>query len=1326
MLSSFGGSSYYGDDPGATYGSYEDPSAYYNGGHHLNAYGQVAAFHAYEWEEEMDEESQALYYVNNYSGETTWDMPHNFDGPTYAAKQLIASLTPFEIKKIEKIQKMYKARLAKKHAKRRIDFMMIEDHNRASEHAFQVNNLQEAIEELSECHDILAKYRHEELDRWHEVCKRLREMRMTFQSDKYFEAVDKHKTKDIEGEFKAYQDCYSTLKDMHTKSHENSRMASILLSMLKVTAKVTIARTETSDTQMQASLRTRKKRQKKPAEEVNSSSSSSSSSSEDGGSGQSGGEEGHESRWRETEKKNRGIRRGRLSTGAKSSDDILQEYSRDVLEVLTKYGKDGANHWASKQQLIKDTAEEPKKETESEDDRRIKASMEVLWQIKAGCVVKVASWHTSRKDLDSALACYEDALSDVKTFLPENDILFDSLLDLLFAVTLQKYTIQELDHRDAVDNVSLGGDGSTAQFKSSLTTLVQETEAVVCRVEKASNALKTKYKQQFCMLEARVKVTLAMLEHNNQEYKAAIVLFQKALKRMYESARLEQETRFQYTRRLYASVLAAGEKEFEAAQTVFCTEKAYRKAANIYKNVSTFLNPHCEMLTKEFKSLKHDNKYILKQLQRKLREEEEEARKKAEEEAEAITAGPTSLETPETSGEADCMQSVKTEPLPLSSPELECGKRWEEYSQSTATRLWILNGRAVANEASCLERLSNFKTAITRFENSLQMFQKHVNDRKTTLKVKELLLQTHLNGVSQAYELGTVLFQENSILASIHEFDACQLLAEVAEQRARELKQAHVQKMFQNYVFKCLGSRAIAVEKLGDTEKALELLLQTLDVIRSRASHDRFEIITLRRISNVYTKRCSYNGAIATLDQLVEKTTSILAQQDHSQKVSIPASAVTFLRNMQSKALVRAVVTKGVRTFMEQGQLLWAADKIQAVWRGMCGRKLIKQLIFERNTRAATKIQSIMRAYLSRKRFYWKRDVQLYKQKLMPLRIEQAGKLERWWKLTRFRRNMATIITAQAAIDIQRTFRGWLVRRQKDNFKHLRVERVQEKLRCECAIAIQTVWRCWYWWNKMRNHRLHRDFSSDVWYEIQSDAATVIQRPTRAWLGRRKVRAARRQYLENLDLSVKNTHATVIQKRWRGILGRQRFHFFWCVRKVQSWMRMVHVQRHRSIFWKHLDTRLTLKEPGSRLTHEMIFRHIRDAPEHILKSVGFRAREETRTMPIRPPFMIRSKGKKRRATVGSEMKELLADKKMEFLCKKCGQIGRWDGDMCCCSTTPPCRSCVKNSTRKRLYGRPAQFECERKKKFTQLVVHAEGGEDTRVEALGLDMAKIER
>ena len=44
--------------------------------------------------------------------------------------------------------------------------------------------------------------------------------------------------------------------------------------------------------------------------------------------------------------------------------------------------------------------------------------------------VKIANWHTSRNDLDSALACYEDALSDVKTFLPEKNIMWLALLAL--------------------------------------------------------------------------------------------------------------------------------------------------------------------------------------------------------------------------------------------------------------------------------------------------------------------------------------------------------------------------------------------------------------------------------------------------------------------------------------------------------------------------------------------------------------------------------------------------------------------------------------------------------------------------------------------------------------------------------------------------------------------------------------------------------------------------------------------------------------------------------------------------------------------------------
>ena len=124
----------------------------------------------------------------------------DFDGIPYELKVQIENMTDNEIELLCKIQKAYRARLAKKKAKRKIDQMMMDDYYRGYENYIQQNNLREAIEELHGMHSILKKYKNEDLDKWHDICKRLRDMRMELQTDLYFKAIDFKKTGESEKE----------------------------------------------------------------------------------------------------------------------------------------------------------------------------------------------------------------------------------------------------------------------------------------------------------------------------------------------------------------------------------------------------------------------------------------------------------------------------------------------------------------------------------------------------------------------------------------------------------------------------------------------------------------------------------------------------------------------------------------------------------------------------------------------------------------------------------------------------------------------------------------------------------------------------------------------------------------------------------------------------------------------------------------------------------------------------------------------------------------------------------------------------------------------
>ena len=1222
---------------------------------------------AYEWEEEYDEESKSLYYYSNYTYETVWEMPYNFDGPTHEAKVLVETMSEENIKQLVKIQKAYKAHLAQK----RIDFMMIEDYNRSSEHCLQKNNLRDAIEELHDCHDLLKKYKNDDLEFWHDVCKRLRDMRMTYQSDCFFKACELKKNNKIENGFFQFQECFRTLSDMNTKTFENGRMAGILISTLKLSAKVAVIRTQS----LSNDITEMKARPQSPDEDDSSDSDKGNQDSSD----VDGPERGRNNTAKET---------------TKTFPDFMANFSTLVLDVVTEYAMCAVNHCSQKEQAIEESKAETHPVIETENDRKIRSLGEMLWQLKAGCYVQMAMWYLTEDQTDNALLSYEAALKDTRLHLKDPK-LEDSLLELLF--DLEYSTCAKLAAKHAanpmlkasydsrcVSNGKWGGAG--ADFKANLGRFLQHLVTLLNRINKSSPAIKAKFQKPFYLLHAEALSTCATLEKNMGYHKDAIVRFVSAIKILHTHVRHEKRIRFSYNKLLYDEVVHFAIIEVNKAQTWFM-EGCYEKAAAVYESVYTFATPYCETLENETVRLRRENKSLVLYLTRR-RSELLNAR--AQFDAASIPEKEGGIPSPEATALEKKLEQLSKD---ISDTEIavSLGNEWETYARGEMKAMWDLVGRAIANHASCFERQSLFDVAIILFEKSLTILQKYSKECREMIKVLlSHFMQTHLNRVAQAFEYSTMLFQDNRILGCIREFEKCQKYAVLAKARAAEMQLLKPEQSFHFFHFRCIGNRAIAHERLGEHKKAMALLKETLAVIGAKPyPYERHEMITLRRIGNLYLKETDHRMCLKTLAEIERRSTKHI---QFGVAKGIPKSGITWLGHVRRRSVRRIAVIQCVFRYLNQGSMLWAATKLQCVWRGRCDRLRVKQIIFQRRTNASTKIQSWIRSYLSRKTFYFKKSVSNYKYVIRPLKLKSANKLGRWWKLNRFRRLDIGLIAHQAATDVQRVFRGHRIRSQLSTALKYQDTRVGLSLHNDSATSIQTAFRAYIARKKLTDHQVYTVFQNDVWLEIKTEAATVIQRPTRAWIGRQKLRRARRHYLENLKRAAKDGYATTIQKRWRGILGRKRAHYFRCIRKVQAWLRMCHVRLHRSIFWKHMDVSVSLHRPEVQLTHEQIFHHLRDAPEYILKSVGFKCREKIRSLPNRPPFFLR-KG----ALKYQNMKAVLNDKPPEHLCKHCNQQQRWPGDKCCCHMTPPCRSCVANRQRLRLHGRPASLGCDRKK-----------------------------
>ena len=103
---------------------------------------------------------------------------------------------------------------------------------------------------------------------------------------------------------------------------------------------------------------------------------------------------------------------------------------------------------------------------------------------------------------------------------------------------------------------------------------------------------------------------------------------------------------------------------------------------------------------------------------------------------------------------------------------LEEYKQWETEFYDLAYRLWELAGRAMANQASCLEKLSDYTEAIEIYEGSsehLLVYKK--NDTPHIKRCELYLLNTHINRIEDAFDVATTFVRgEKRYLGAYRKF----------------------------------------------------------------------------------------------------------------------------------------------------------------------------------------------------------------------------------------------------------------------------------------------------------------------------------------------------------------------------------------------------------------------------------------------------------------------------------------------------------------------------------------------------------------------------
>ena len=216
----------------------------------------------------------------------------------------------------------------------------------------------------------------------------------------------------------------------------------------------------------------------------------------------------------------------------------------------------------------------------------------------------------------------------------------------------------------------------------------------------------------------------------------------------------------------------------ERGQHYFAQEE-FEEGQDVFEKVHHELKKRCKALLKISLGQRKTNRTLKKMMDKKKRKnlELEKAHEAAKEKAMEDKVEFTAVLQ---------LEEISKEELAA----LEEYKQWETEFYDLAYRLWELAGRAMANQASCLEKLSDYTEAIEIYEGSLEhllVYKKKMTN--SHIKRCELyLLNTHINRIEDAFDVATTLFEEKRYLGAYRNFELCRGYAKEAMKCAIKLK----------------------------------------------------------------------------------------------------------------------------------------------------------------------------------------------------------------------------------------------------------------------------------------------------------------------------------------------------------------------------------------------------------------------------------------------------------------------------------------------------------------------------------------------------------
>eukprot|EP00949_MAST-11_sp_MAST-11-sp1_P004659 g4659.t1 len=1062
--------------------------------------------------EVFEDEYGTPYWYQSMTGAWQYEKPADvlrLEQKMAAEIMLQYGLTVQDVPRIVKIQSRTRGLLARRASKKKLAFMMIDDHEYTATRALQrdtgMKGKWRAMEELADCRSVFIEYKHEDLPRWQSVCKQLRELRGEIQTELFFAGLKQQKDGKIEASVESFSKALRVLGDLGQETVANDRARTCLCKLSVVSnahavskLKLYYTRTdgEGDDGVQQAT------------DGANLDADSNLGSDKDGDEEEEEEEE-DEDEDEEESSLDESESLESSSLGLPDFDDGDDEQKEAETTVTAQDVWDMAN-------FVRQAAERAEQhgravtQANPEDEQIAKAAKK-LRKTHVLLLQRAGDWWLKQGNASQqAIDAYEQALKIIKDFETGQIKNAQQCYNLLLGEVHRTAEVCQTETLAAMD-----GSASIESLREKVLMKAATSAEYAARAFRLDAAIKSALARPWhfdlfaahanlLYIDAKVLEELGGLELGN--LRLALQSFNDALEvaEKHNRHRAEQDgTIDKYMHDMLVCAQALCDATFDLGET------AYRRKDRFKESADFFLRAKSVAL-----------EYALRAMKRSFRSK-----------AHAYT---------------DMALALRAQAIRSCANAASAFERCAEHDRAIA----------LYDEAIQLQK----------------KFFGRSRDSATVSRSRALilnLLAAHISRAASHFDSASASYMKRNWPAAVGQFHTARIQASKSVKIAQFWKYPWAARKLRLLQVRSLSNLGSAFHKMGAEDESRAAYVEAAHICRKLHIDKRVYVRTLANLAKVHELRGDFRAALAALNKLIAVTQKPIPRKPKTpQPPSAGAPETKGWLNMIAKHATRhsAAIMWSLDT-LAAGKRLWAAGVMQRGWRRYKARLVTAQLRHERDVKCATVIETWARRLLAQRKIEFKRDV-AHACHVVPVKKMYLTRLQRWFIRSGHDLNDREWCVHLFATQIQRCARGMYGRREASDRKKTMEKDLMKSMRAENAVKLQALARGWL---LRRVDKKLREREKIMFY-IRCDSAAVIQTCIRQFLGKCRRRRIRLAAYEALSIAEKNRHATRIQSAARGYLSRQLLHRHRMSRRIQARARG-YLNRTREIrMWQRFST----------------------------------------------------------------------------------------------------------------------------------------------------------